>query len=930
MTIIDNVLNDGRKDDLISAAKDYISKKLSIIPVGKNKIPLIPWKEFCDRIATPEEVDEWFKRFPDAQLGMVTGKVSGITVVDVEASGGETEWKKLPQNCPVVKTGGGGRHYWFLYEESVKNGVRVEGDMKDTDIRNNGGYVILPPSISDKGSYEWVRKMPPAPFPKNIFRSKDIDIFKVTGASSNGNLDNRYFSLLNFYDGKAEGGRNDSIVKFIGYILTKIHPDDWEKYAWPLTKEANFKNTPPLPEYELRRSFDSIRETEKSNSPNRFTPSSEKVDLEWTDSEDDVRLLSEVAKSQKIDLSNPMPMGIELFDKEIRGGLFPGDLVIVAASPGHGKCHGKGTKILMYDGSIKNVEDIKVGDQLMGDDSTPRNVLSLARGREMLYEIYNKRTDSYIVNESHILSLEKYNRAGDDEVSNISVRDFLNLPDYRKRKMYGYKRGVSFKEKKVEVDPYFLGIWLGDGTSSNTGITTSDKEIVKYLNDYAKKINHKVRVTEQENNLSNVYSITRDKKFEPVDSRSNSGYGDIKSLKSMLSELGVVDNKHIPDIYKINSRKNRLKLLAGIFDTDGYLADNTGEILTKHKRLADDITYLCRSLGIFCYYKPKYNKEYDRYYYRIKLWGNLEDLPTKVPRRKFKKRKQIKNHLRYSIEAKPLSVGDYYGFEIDGNHLYLLGDFSVTHNTSFSQFLSYNFAKINNEKILFFSYEVLTQFVWEKFQTMGMKEADALYTPFKHTTGNLKWVEKKISEAKEKYGVKFVVIDHLGFLESGRSKNKESYSLELGHIARELKSIAKREEVAIVVPAHVRKRSSGEKKSVTSLDMDDIAYSSGPYQEADLVFLMKREENTATSTVDIFTNYTLISLAKNRRGPKNPRGFFTLVNDLFVRDPSYVGVENMGKDYNYKPPIRKTEEEINKDLEEEHKKECEGIKFIWN
>ena len=72
-----------------------------------------------------------------------------------------------------------------------------------------------------------------------------------------------------------------------------------------------------------------------------------------------------------------------------------------------GKCLAKGTQVMMFDGTLKNVEDINVNDLLMGDDSTPRRVLSLARGREQMYWVRQKHGIDYRVNESHILSLKR-------------------------------------------------------------------------------------------------------------------------------------------------------------------------------------------------------------------------------------------------------------------------------------------------------------------------------------------------------------------------------------------------------------------------------------------------------------------------------------------------------------------------------------------
>jgi hypothetical protein len=120
----------------------------------------------------------------------------------------------------------------------------------------------------------------------------------------------------------------------------------------------------------------------------------------------------------------------------------------------YGKCLGKDTPILMYNGTIKNVQDIVIGDFLMGDDSTPRKVLSLARGREQMYKISSKKGDSYICNESHILSLKcstnHSKKLQKGTIVDISVKDFLDLPkSYHGRGgvLCGYKVGVEFSEK---------------------------------------------------------------------------------------------------------------------------------------------------------------------------------------------------------------------------------------------------------------------------------------------------------------------------------------------------------------------------------------------------------------------------------------------------------------------------------------------------
>ena len=114
-----------------------------------------------------------------------------------------------------------------------------------------------------------------------------------------------------------------------------------------------------------------------------------------------------------------------------------------------GKCLKIDTPIIMIDGSIKKVQDIIIGDILMGDDSTPRNVLSLARGREQMYKITNMQCDTYTVNESHILSLKCSSNYGNKykkgEIVDISIKDYLNLPKSFHGKggpLLGYKVGI--------------------------------------------------------------------------------------------------------------------------------------------------------------------------------------------------------------------------------------------------------------------------------------------------------------------------------------------------------------------------------------------------------------------------------------------------------------------------------------------------------
>uniref|UniRef100_A0A6C0B8S6 Helicase ATP-binding domain-containing protein n=1 Tax=viral metagenome TaxID=1070528 RepID=A0A6C0B8S6_9ZZZZ len=347
---------------------------------------------------------------------------------------------------------------------------------------------------------------------------------------------------------------------------------------------------------------------------------------------------------------------------------------------GRGKCLGKNTQILMFDGTIKLVQNVVVGDLLMGDDSTPRKVLTLARGKEMMYKVNTKKGVGYIVNESHILSLKYSSRQNKNiakgDVLDISVLDYLNLPkSYHGRggPLLGYRVPVTFHEVPLEIDPYLIGYWLGDGYSKGTLVTTQESTVIKYIVECFKT---------KHTTLYLKYTGAQ------YDYRINSTEK-TNILMDFLRDNNMINNKHIPHHYKCNSRKNQLELLAGLIDSDGYYHDGCYEITQKNETLLDDIVFLARSLG-FASYKKQISKTCTNArggpkkgtYYTTNISGaGLEEIPVKCSRKKPHKRELIRDVLKYRISLEQIGVDDYYGFEIDGNRRFVLGDFTVTHNT---------------------------------------------------------------------------------------------------------------------------------------------------------------------------------------------------------------------------------------------------------
>ena len=372
-----------------------------------------------------------------------------------------------------------------------------------------------------------------------------------------------------------------------------------------------------------------------------------------------------------------IPTGMTVVDRLYAGdGVTPSSVALVTGMPGAGKCLGKGTKILMFDGTIKNVEDVIIGDQLMGPDSLPRQVLNTVFGKEELFEISPKKGESWICNRSHVLSLV-YSDSKKEHKRNLSIDDYLNLSPNKKVRYKQYRIGIEFNKQPLPFDPYLYGLWLGDGTKNRSQITSIDGEIADYINNWASK--NKYNVNELFKRNSNVisYDITCNKRGQAKK---------INPLKNFFRSSFIGNEKRISKNYLVSDKTDRLKLLAGLIDTDGHKTNNMYEIITKYDGLAEDILFLCRSLG-FAAYNKKCTKtikstKFSGQYNRIFISGNLDIVPVLLPRKKCEPRKQIKNVLRTGIQVTSKGIGEYFGFEIDGDKLFVLGDFTVTHNTT--------------------------------------------------------------------------------------------------------------------------------------------------------------------------------------------------------------------------------------------------------
>lgn len=267
----------------------------------------------------------------------------------------------------------------------------------------------------------------------------------------------------------------------------------------------------------------------------------------------------------------------------------------------------------------------------------------------------------------------------DDNTIDIDIKDYMKLNKTTQGRLTGFVgECVDWEEQEVKLDPYVLGLWLGDGYKNGYRFAINSKddpEILEYLEEWGKE------------NDATFKNNPREPVAYYISSTKKSG---VAPLKKLLSEYNLVDNKHIPQEYLVNSREVRLAVLAGMIDSDGTVQSDGRRITIAqgmdHSKLAGDVIFLAKSLGLMCssHIKKtqwKYKGELRRgNAININISGDIEDIPTRVARKKCYNplSRNVTNTGKISIQE--VESGDYVGIEVDGNKRFVLEDFTVTHN----------------------------------------------------------------------------------------------------------------------------------------------------------------------------------------------------------------------------------------------------------
>ncbi len=590
------------------------------------------------------------------------------------------------------------------------------------------------------------------------------------------------------------------------------------------------------------------------------------------------------------DMATPLaerPMGLSTglrdLDTLLLGGVRPSDLVILAGRPAMGKCLGPGTPVLMFDGTVRAVETVRPGEKVMGPDNTPRTVLSTSTGEDEMYRIVPRKGDPWVCNSVHILSLVSHRGKNRGEIIDIPLNEYVDpriKHDHTKLKMF--RVGVDFPERQTLLPPYLAGLWLGDGTRAKAQITNKEPVIAAYCQEIAPSLGCDCTLTPVPQ--KNTTTIG----FRWSDNRRWSRLGPSLATRGIRRLLNEAMEKRIAPEYLYTSRQARLDLLAGLVDTDGYVCGGCIDFTTKDTALKDDMLYLCRSLGFAAYARPKIARikalGFEGTYWRIFISGDLSVIPCRVL--KMPVRRKNRSVLRTGFTVEPIGCGTYHGFTLDGDGRFLLGDFTVTHNSSWMIGMART-AALGGASVVLFSLEmprkqlvmrmlsietgVPLPDVWRADPSSPYHRAlcagaerlkgyigrCAIYDRPRATVGEMARLAARV---QERDGLGLVMVDYLQRVTGG---GQESRVQEVAAIAADLKTMARELDVPVVALSQVNR--AVEARAEHRPGMADLSESGNVERESDVVIFLYRE-HYYTKQPDVETRAEAI-VAKQRNGP---------------------------------------------------------------
>lgn len=618
--------------------------------------------------------------------------------------------------------------------------------------------------------------------------------------------------------------------------------------------------------------------------------------------------LEDVERDLSKDSVITVPTGVRKLDEALGGGLDIGKIGLIMGPTSFGKSLIINELVATPYGFVQ-AKDIKVGDKMIGSNGKPTTVLGVfPQGIRPIYRVTFNDGTYYDCDENHILPVNTfYQRSGkkyskkehkkvytpDRSFKNMTLREIIDSGLYRSGHRYNFAtpiaKPVEFEDIPLDVDPYLIGVLIGDGCLGSHNFVYSINDTI-------------IKERAMRNINEDSYSIRKSKEklyevrlLKPIWDK----------VKLLLNEDSRSAIKYIPKEILYNSIEKRIALLNGLMDTDGFVSKNGFcHYNTKSKRLSEDFCALVRSLGGLATiheknsgYKDKNGNKIDcgiNYEVSFGLFDKnipISTLPRKQERVKYYSGEKF---LKFIKSVEYIKDDEAVCFYVDADdHLFLTRDYNVTHNTSMTTgFAAYEAAfqcegnDFGGFKVLQIIFEDSKRDINRKYfsrmsqietksineseeTTQAVREAVNNHPDYELIKDNIRimplatgeYSASRIKEAiKKKINEGFrpnvVIIDYFECLDPEKGTTKLAKWEQENKTMRKLEAMAKELNVAIWLPTQ------GNRGSLSSdlVTMDQGSGSIGKQQIAQVVISITR------SVDDIRNQKATVSVLKNRSG----------------------------------------------------------------
>lgn len=380
-------------------------------------------------------------------------------------------------------------------------------------------------------------------------------------------------------------------------------------------------------------------------------------------------------------------------NNEATVGFPAGRIITIIGKSGSGKAQPLYSNVVTPTG-LKKMYELKINDEVVTPEGTIANIIGIyPQGVKDNYKVTFTDGSSMECNDEHLfeVSYNCWSRKNKITYKKTKVMTLKEIQkDYisSKNKLKYYipmTKPVEFKEKEVPINPYLLGVLIGDGNmtekSKHISICNNELDIIEKCKYILNESNMDIEINDY--SLKNYNFCIKNK----------------NQLKNHLIDLNLYGKysyeKEIPDIYKFNSVKIRLELLKGLIDTDGSIEKDNGiYYYTSSEKLSNDIKFIVESLGGIVNIRVKktsyYNKDTDEeiickdsYCIFIKLPSDIIPFTSIKHSKKYVKCEKYKEPTRKIAKIEKIGETQMQCIMLNSDrHLYLTDDFIVTHNTS--------------------------------------------------------------------------------------------------------------------------------------------------------------------------------------------------------------------------------------------------------